>query len=143
MPKRLEISALVFLLLILLWPSILFSQYNLKFDHLSVEDGLSQSKVSCTFQDHQGYMWFGTQDGLNRFDGFEFKTFYYEPADSTSLSNNFIWKIFEDSQKNLWIGTFGGGLCLFDRELETFKTFYEFLVTVPDYLGYKKFKRRL
>lgn len=97
---------------------------ELQFHNISTEKGLSQSRVNCIFKDHQGFMWFGTQDGLNRFDGFEFKSFFHEPDDSTSLSNNYIWNIYEDSQNNLWIGTFGGGLCLFDRNLEQFKTFY-------------------
>lgn len=100
---------------------------EIQFNNFSVEEGLSQSGVRCVFKDHQGFMWFGTQDGLNRYDGFEFKTYFYEPEDSTSLSNSFIWKIFEDSQNNLWVGTFGGGLCLFDRAHETFKTFYPHL----------------
>ena len=118
LPRLISISLIFFF-------EISFAQPNeIHFNNFSVDEGLSQSGVRRVFKDHQGFMWFGTQDGLNRYDGFEFKTFFYEPNDSTSLGNNFIWEIFEDSQHNLWIGNFGGGLCLFNRELETFKTFY-------------------
>ena len=60
-------------------------------------------------------MWFGTQDGLNRFDGYNFKIFKNNSEDSTTLSDNWIYSITEDTSGNLWIGTSGGGLNMFDR----------------------------
>ncbi|MFQ5583372.1 MAG: two-component regulator propeller domain-containing protein, partial [Calditrichia bacterium] len=93
---------------------------NLKFSHITADDGLSQSYVVCALQDSRGFMWFGTQDGLNRYDGYNFKLYRKNPADSNSLSENWIWSIYEDSDGFLWIGTFGGGACRFDRTTQTF-----------------------
>lgn len=68
-------------------------------------------------------MWFGTTDGLNKFDGHEFTVYQNIPGDSASLADNSVWALFEDSKTNLWVGTDGGGLSLFDRNTETFKHF--------------------
>ena len=66
-------------------------------------------------------MWFGTQDGLNFFDGYSFVTYRNDPNDSTSISNNYIQTLFEDQQGQLWIGTRGGGLNRFDRKTKIFE----------------------
>ena len=68
------------------------SQSQIAFNHLTVEDGLSQSAVTWILQDSKGFMWFGTQSGLNAYDGYRFKIFKNDPLDSTSLSNNFIFE---------------------------------------------------
>ena len=81
-------------------------QYN--FTNYSINDGLSQSVVNCMFQDSKGYIWIGTQNGLNRFNGESFDVYSYNPADSFSISNNWIYAIAEDSGGNLWVGTKGG-----------------------------------
>ena len=91
------------------------------FQHFTVEDGLSQGSISAILQDHNGFMWIGTYDGLNRFDGVEFKVYRHRPDDSTSLSDNRITCIYEDKEHVLWIGTQGGGLCRFDRAADSFK----------------------
>lgn len=96
---------------------------HLSFEHVSVQDGLSQSTVNVIFQDSRGFLWFGTEDGLNRYDGYDFKVFKYDETDSTSLSQNLIWAICEDTQGYLWIGTDGGGVCRYDPETETFTRF--------------------
>jgi ligand-binding sensor domain-containing protein/AraC-like DNA-binding protein len=95
-------------------------KHTVKFGNLSVEDGLSQSSVLCIIQDHRGFMWFGTEDGLNRFDGHRFKPFRPEPGNPGSLNHNIIFSLFEDSRGNLWVGTNGGGVNIFDRETEQF-----------------------
>ncbi len=105
----------------------LFSQSHpvpggIKFSHLSVESGLSQNSVYVVYQDHEGFMWFGTADGLNRYDGYSFTVFKHRQSDTTSLSNSTIRSIFEDSKGNLWIGT-DNGLNLFDRSAGTFQRF--------------------
>ncbi len=77
------------------------AQNHIAFNHLTVEEGLSQSAVNCIFQDEKGFMWFGTQDGLNRYDGYNIKIFKNDPDDTTSLINNFIFSIFEDTSGTL------------------------------------------
>ena len=83
---------------ILLFSLEILSQGNIAFSHLNVEDGLSQSSTTCIFQDKNGFMWFGTQDGLNRYDGYNFKVFKNNPDDATSLSDNFIFSILKTNQ---------------------------------------------
>ncbi len=78
------------------------------FTNYPIEKGLSQSVVNCVFQDSKGYIWTGTQNGLNRFDGYHFEIFSYDPGDSTSISNNWIYSIDEDHDGNLWICTKAG-----------------------------------
>jgi ligand-binding sensor domain-containing protein len=99
------------------------AQIPLRFDHLGREEGLSQSSVNCMLRDHNGLMWFGTQDGLNMYDGNKFRIFQNKPGDSTSLSNNYIVSICEDEEGILWVGTMTGGLNRFDRKTETFRVF--------------------
>ena len=81
---------------------------QLNFSTYSINEGLSQSVVNCLFQDTQGFLWIGTQNGLNRFDGEKFRVYRYQPNDSLSISNNWIYAISEDRDGNLWIGTKGG-----------------------------------
>ncbi len=110
--------------LIFLFPDKLFPQlYEYKFDHLSIKDGLSQSVVTCIYQDQKGFMWFGTQDGLNKYDGYNFTVYKYVPFDSTSLSDNWIQAISEDENGNLWLGTYSGGIFEFNIDKGTFTNF--------------------
>ncbi len=81
---------------------------NLRFGRLSVDKGLSQAKVYCAYQDSQGYLWFGTEDGLNKYDGYSYEVYKYNPTDEKAISNNIVRCIFEDSKKNLLIGTDNG-----------------------------------
>jgi serine phosphatase RsbU (regulator of sigma subunit)/ligand-binding sensor domain-containing protein len=102
-------------------PFILNAQKsNLRFEHISLDQGLSQSIVQGIHKDKKGFMWFGTQSGLNKYDGYQFTEYKYNPFDSTSISNNQIQAIYEDSNGDLWIGTIGGGLNRFNRETEIF-----------------------
>lgn len=87
----------------------------LRFERLSLEEGLSQNSVLAMLQDSQGFLWFGTQDGLNRYDGYSFTVFKNDPDDANSLSLNGILALHEDDDGALWIGTWGGGLNRFDR----------------------------
>ncbi len=107
----------------LLAASFLSGQNQIAFRHLSTDHGLSQGQANFILKDSKGFVWIGTQDGLNRYDGYSFKHFYHQDGDSTSLSNNYIWCLLEDSQHHIWVGTFGGELCRFDRETETFQSF--------------------
>ena len=94
-------------------------QNRIEFQHLTIEDGLPQNTVFCICQDRRGFLWFGTEDGLCRYDGYTYKPYQYDPEDSSSISNNRINCILEDRSGNLWIGT-EDGLNLFDRLHETF-----------------------
>ena len=86
----------------------------LRFDHLSLADGLSQSVVVDSLQDDLGFMWFATQDGLNRYDGAQFVVHRSAPQDPNRLSHNFIQSIDQDSAGVIWIGTNAGGLNCYD-----------------------------
>ena len=92
----------------------------LRFDHISIEQGLSQSSVHVIFQDSRGFLWFGTQDGLNRFDGYTFKTYKPDPDAPYSLSDRWINSIVEDQEGYLWIATRLGGLNRYDPRSEQF-----------------------
>ena len=94
------------------------------FRQLTVDDGLSQSTVFATLQDSRGYMWFGTIDGLNRYDGYNFMVFTNNPSDSNTISDNVITSIFEDSRKQLWIGTVNGYINKFNWNTETFNRYF-------------------
>ena len=92
----------------------------LRFDHISIEQGLSQSSVHVIFQDSRGFLWFGTQDGLNRYDGYTFKTYKPDPDSLYSLSDRWINSIVEDQEGYLWIATRLGGLNRYDPRTEQF-----------------------
>lgn len=94
-----------------------------RFQHLTTGDGLSQGLVHRILQDRQGFMWFATDDGLNRFDGYDFKTFRSQVDTPGSLGSNTVFDIVEDSRGRLWAGAWGGGLSLFDRGTERFTTY--------------------
>lgn len=89
------------------------------FRHYQVEDGLTYNSVLCTLQDSHGFMWFGTRDGLNRFDGYLFKSYKQSPADKFSLGNNYVYCLTEDKQQQIWVGT-KNGLYRFDPTTEKF-----------------------
>ncbi|MDP1675293.1 MAG: two-component regulator propeller domain-containing protein [Bacteroidota bacterium] len=95
----------------------------LQFEHISIESGLSQSSARCLLQDRYGFLWIGSQDGLNRYDGYEFKVYKYDALDSNSLTGNFISCLLEDREGLLWIGTIGG-LTRFDPVNNTFTRYF-------------------
>ncbi|MEJ2616044.1 MAG: two-component regulator propeller domain-containing protein [Ignavibacteriaceae bacterium] len=96
----------------------------LHFQHLNVEDGLSQGMIISIFQDSRGFLWFATQYGLNRYDGYSFKIYTNNPLDSVSISNNFVLSIAEDKAGNLWIGT-ENGLNKFDYSNDIFTRYLQ------------------
>ena len=87
---------------------------------LNTADQLSQNTIQCIYQDHFGFMWFGTQDGLNKYDGYRIEVFKNRAGDVNSISANHITAICEDNLGNLWIGTRTGGLNKLDRTTNTF-----------------------
>lgn len=100
---------------------------TLDFRHYEVEEGLSNNIVICSLQDHQGFMWFGTSDGLNRFDGNTFKVFRHDPENPHSIGSNAITYLFQDRDGRLWIGT-SKGLYYYDASSERF-------ITLPFFTG--------
>ena len=111
---------LIPLLVIITYSGIIAQQDDIKFERISLEQGLSQSSISTIMKDSKGFMWFGTESGLNKYDGYEFVIYKNNPFDSTSISNNQIQSTFEDDEGFIWIGTGSGGLNKFNRETETF-----------------------
>ncbi|NQV15882.1 hypothetical protein HQ531_10530 [bacterium] len=103
--------------------SLFAGEYPVKFNHLTSEDGLSQNAVYAILQDGEGFMWFGTRFGLNRYDGKEFKAFRHDPLDASSLPDFWVKVLCEDSQGNIWIGTPNGGVSKYIKHLEKFISF--------------------
>ena len=93
---------------------------TLQINHLDVEDGLSGNSVRAILQNRTGFMWFGTWNGLNRYDGYTFKIYKRDPDNANSLSDNLVTAICEDANGILWLGTGAGELNRFDPRTETF-----------------------
>lgn len=103
----------------LLTVQIIAQNNEIRFTHITSEDGLSLNGVTQIYQDSQGFMWFGTYNGLNRYDGYNFKIFLPNPSDPNSISNHSIYSIIEDKYGYIWIATLDG-LNRYDRKTETF-----------------------
>ncbi|MFW6129279.1 MAG: two-component regulator propeller domain-containing protein [Candidatus Aminicenantaceae bacterium] len=99
-------------------------QDSIEFERISQEEGLSQGSVFCILQDKRGYIWIGTEAGLNRYDGYNIKVYTPEAENPNSLSNNYIYTLYEEHQGNLWIGT-DSGLNKYVREKDQFIRFQE------------------
>jgi ligand-binding sensor domain-containing protein/serine phosphatase RsbU (regulator of sigma subunit) len=95
-------------------------QQRFRFDRISLNEGLSQSIIHTMIKDRDGFLWIGTESGLNKYDGYEFTVYKQNPFDLNSISNSQIISLYEDRNGLLWIGTAGGGLNSFDREIDTF-----------------------
>lgn len=93
-----------------------------KFSSLTIEDGLSQSDVKSIIKDHLGFMWFSTDDGLSRYDGYSFTAYKHNAKDPHSIPANDVTDLFEDKQGNLWVGS-GGGLSLYNYNSNNFTNF--------------------
>lgn len=113
---------------IILYSSLVGQQNTFVFDNYSVKDGLSHNNVYSIFQDNSGYLWLGTQDGLNKFDGHKFTTYRSIPNNPNSLSTNNFGKIFQDSSGIYWFGTYGKGIDLYNSATHIFKNLSNSLV---------------
>ncbi|NIJ45944.1 signal transduction histidine kinase/ligand-binding sensor domain-containing protein/DNA-binding response OmpR family regulator [Wenyingzhuangia heitensis] len=109
-------------LFVFLISTFCYAQQNVIFSHLSVKDGLSQSDINTIHQTKNGYLWFGTHNGLNKYDGYKFT--HYKPSNKpNSISSNLVFRLTGDNDNNLWIGTTGGGLNYFDSKTEKFTNY--------------------
>ncbi len=113
MNKR-KLNIMVFCLLCTLMHSTMAQRPQIRFEHLDISNGLSSNTVNTAIQDSRGFLWVGTQNGLNRYDGYEFKKFSNDTSNN-SLSNSTVDCIYEDKKGNLWIGTFEG-LNIYERQ---------------------------
>ena len=98
---------------------LLLSQY-LKFGRLTAEDGLSSDQTWELAQDKRGFMWFGTANGLSRYDGARVKVYRHDPDDPNSLGHNIVRAMIADQSGDLWVGTWGGGLNQYNPEKDAF-----------------------
>ena len=115
---------LCYLLAILSLPILLQAQQTgTLFNHFNIQNGLIMNNVEYIHIDMDGFVWLGTYAGLQRFDGYEFRNYTYDPNNPSSISDNFISTIFEDDSANLWIGTSANGLNVFNKNLEAFRNF--------------------
>jgi signal transduction histidine kinase/ligand-binding sensor domain-containing protein/DNA-binding response OmpR family regulator len=117
------LKAYLCLFFLLLACSLSSQSSYIKFDRLTTENGLPQEHVFAVLEDKKGFLWFGMESGLTRYDGYAFKTYTHDPEDSTSISSNIIRVIFQDSSGYLWIGTDGGGLSRYNPQTERFTNF--------------------
>jgi len=127
MVVALKYNVFTIILLLLISPE-LFPQQNIpdrhyRIEYLTSDEGLSQNTVDCILKDSRGFMWFGTWNGLNRFDGYSFRI-YKKEDEGGGISNNFIYSLCEDNRGDIWIGT-KNGLNLFNFGLDEFRHFYE------------------
>lgn len=117
-------SSKQFFLILALLNSLVFytnlSAQSIVFNHINTNNGLSNNYVSDLYQDRTGFLWFATDDGLNRFDGYDFKIYRNNPADKNSISDNAVLSFSEDAQGNLWIGTKNGFINKYDPVLDKF-----------------------
>ncbi len=114
--NNIPITTILCIFLFITTPNFLVCQApNFRITHYTTNDGLSQNYVYCIFQDSKGFMWFGTRDGLNKFDGYTFTHYKHKPFDEKSISHNIIRFLIEDKDGMIWIATGGGGLCRYDR----------------------------
>ena len=112
----------IFLFFLLTSSSNLKAQINdVTFQQIFLQQGLSQSIVKCILQDRKGFMFFGTEDGLNRYDGYKFLVYRYDSDDTNSISYNDVTFLYEDKSGIIWIGTFNAGLNRFDQSNKSIK----------------------
>jgi len=100
--------------------SIISQNRFLRFENITIENGLSNNSINCILQTKDGFLWIATKDGLNRYDGQNFKIYKNNPSIKNSLPENYVMSLLQSSDGTFWVGTWGGGLCKFDPLHETF-----------------------
>ncbi|MEO9891359.1 two-component regulator propeller domain-containing protein [Aurantibacter sp.] len=117
-----DVVKVILLFVAIILPSqILFAQENLRIKYYSLDDGLSQVSINDMLQDSLGFVWIATQNGVNRFDGQEFRHYRYKESDTTTISGNLTNKLVQDTAGNIWVGTIGNGLSYYNPNLDNFE----------------------
>ena len=111
----------LFLLFLIITQSAYCQEKSYQFQHLN--EGLSHSNVTTILEDSKGFLWLGTRNGLNRYNGLEFDIYEPDPMDSTSIGHAYIFELVEDRQKDIWIATYGGGLSHYMPDYDRFENF--------------------
>ncbi len=96
---------------------------NIKFQHITTDDGLSTGTVDCVFKDSRGYLWLGTWNGLNRYNAYSIELFEHDPKDPNSVAGGRVTSIIEDNDRKVWFGTNGNGISVFDYNTQVFTHF--------------------
>jgi ligand-binding sensor domain-containing protein len=117
---------IIILMMFMLFVSTAHSQNNYNFSKIDIENGLSHNQINSILKDSDGFLWFGTMSGLNRYDGHSFKVFRRQPNDSTSLYNNFINSLYGLPDGKIWVGT-GSGACIYNSYTEKFDSSSRYL----------------
>ncbi len=137
------------LLLFFSWGSVMAQQVietnaicylELPMSEITVNDGLSQGMVSCFLKDGKGYLWIGTKDGLNRYDGYGFKVLRMSETDSNTLVGNYIVALYEDKEGMIWVGTMDNGITRYNPATGKFMSLSE-AERINDQLGSKSIRR--
>lgn len=122
-PPHITHKLLLFLLIFIFCHKLSSQNLAAGLQHLTIKDGLSNNHVLSFLQDHNGFMWIGTHDGLNKYDGYKFSVYKKSETDTNSISDNIVRALAEDKKGNIWIGTNNGGLIRFNPKNERFKNF--------------------
>ena len=123
---KLSRFAILFFSFIISFSALLANPAQLTDDFILIttKAGLSNNKISDIVQDKYGYIWIGTEDGLNRYDGYSITKYMFNIADSTSIAGNNISKLYIDSNDDLWVGTRYSGLSKYNRDANNFMNFH-------------------
>ena len=114
------VSTLLLILLNLVTFHVYASGPTVRFEHINKDDGLSQNTITSIMQDKDGFLWFGTRDGLNRYDGYEINVFRHMPKDPNSVADNSIGAITQVKNGDIWVGTRGAGISIYDPKTNSF-----------------------
>lgn len=125
LPSKLKLITTIAILLLSV-SQLVAQKAPIKFERISLDQGLSMSAAYCVVQDHKGYIWVCTADGLNKYDGTNFKHYKFNPSDTNSISENYIHTMYVDNSHNIWVGTRGGGLDLYDSISEEFSRYMHY-----------------
>ena len=119
------LRVLLTLIILISFGEVTFAQgKDIKFKRITIEDGLSQTTVNDIYQDNQGYMWIATADGLNRYDGKKFKVYKYKDGKNVTIPSDYICKVAEDKDENLWVAT-NKGLSKISKDRKKFIITYQ------------------